>query len=79
MNRIVSRMDYFRHSCIPAIVVQQWYIHTGKCLFEKPYFAKLKAALRPGGIFCSQGKTKKSGSVRIVLTLCHYYVIVIVL
>ena len=27
-----------------------------KCLFEKSYFEKLKEALRPGGIICSQGE-----------------------
>ena len=26
-----------------------------KSLFEKPYFEKMKAALRPGGIICSMG------------------------
>ena len=33
------------------------YVHVGpaKCLFEKSYFEKLKEALRPGGILCSQG------------------------
>ena len=35
--------------------------HAGpaKCLFEKPYFEKLKVALQPGGIICSQGKIKR--------------------
>ena len=44
MSDIVSRTDYCKHSCKPAIVV---YILTGsaKCLFEKPYFERLKAAL----------------------------------
>ena len=32
-----------------------------KSLYEKPYFEKLKAALRPGGIICSQGETKRGG------------------
>ena len=26
-----------------------------KSLFEKPYFEKMKGALRPGGIICSMG------------------------
>ena len=26
-----------------------------KSLFERPYFEKMKAALRPGGIICSMG------------------------
>ena len=30
-----------------------------KSLYEKPYFEKLKVALRPGGIICSQGETKR--------------------
>ena len=44
MSDIVSRKDYCKHSCKSATVV---YILTGsaKCLFEKPYFEKLKAAL----------------------------------
>ena len=28
-----------------------------ECLFEQPYYEKMKKALRPGGIICTQGLT----------------------
>ena len=28
-----------------------------ECLFEQPYYEKMKKALKPGGIICAQGKT----------------------
>ena len=31
-------------------------IGPAKCLFEKSYFEKLREALRPDGILCSQGR-----------------------
>ena len=38
-----------------------------KSLFEKPYFEKMKAALRPGGLICSMGKQDIVGGCG----LCH--------
>ena len=31
----------------------------GECLFQQPYYEKVKEALTPGGIHCAQGETGK--------------------
>ena len=31
------------------------------CLFEKPYYERVKEALRPGGIHCAQGEAGREG------------------
>ena len=40
-----------------------------ECLFEQPYYEKMKKALRPGGVLCAQGNMTYGGGGRVILGL----------